>query len=300
MARPVFADQPGPVHGDEHWLVVLADVVDGLVEGTLEEGRIERNDRAQPAHGQAGRQRHRMLLGDPDIEEPVRELRLEPGHSGPRGHARGDPDDAPVRSCELDQLGGEDGRVVGDLAGRRSDALRRRGVVGHRFGGHRAAAAVVVGTGCHRDRRQGRAVKSDLIGLGRTKPAALLGANMDDRGTRQCQCLAQRLEKGMKVVARHNADVGDPEILEELARLGEVDHGLAQTPAELQDRGPHDRDSLDNPVVGALALAPRDRELDLREVLGERPDRRADRHLVVVEDDQHLRLAVADVVERLE
>ena len=40
--------------------------------------------------------------------------------------------------------------------------------------------------------------------------------------------------------------------------------------------------------------------LILREVRRKRPDRRADRHLVVVDDDQHLRLALADVVERLE
>ena len=37
-----------------------------------------------------------------------------------------------------------------------------------------------------------------------------------------------------------------------------------------------------------------------REVRRERADRRADRHLVVVEHDQQLRLALADVVERLE
>ena len=47
-------------------------------------------------------------------------------------------------------------------------------------------------------------------------------------------------------------------------------------------------------------MLPGARQLDLREVLGERPDGRADRHLVVVDHDQHLRLALADVVERLE
>ena len=36
------------------------------------------------------------------------------------------------------------------------------------------------------------------------------------------------------------------------------------------------------------------------QVLGERADGRADRHLVVVDDDEHLGLALADVVERLE
>ena len=64
--------------------------------------------------------------------------------------------------------------------------------------------------------------------------------------------------------------------------------------------GPDDRDPLDVAVVGALAMLPGARELDLAEVLRERPDRRADRHLVVVDDDEHLGLALADVVERLQ
>jgi hypothetical protein len=42
------------------------------------------------------------------------------------------------------------------------------------------------------------------------------------------------------------------------------------------------------------------RQLDLRQVRRERPNGRADRHLVVVDDDQHLRLTLADVIERLE
>ena len=104
----------------------------------------------------------------------------------------------------------------------------------------------------------------------------------------------------MQVVAGHDADVGDAQVLEELARLCELDDRLAQPLRELEDRRPDDRDPLDRPVVGALALAPRARELDLAQVLGERADGRADRHLVVVDDDEHLRLALADVVERLE
>ena len=68
----------------QHRLVVLADVVDGLVERALEEGRVERDDRAHAAHRQAGRQRHGVLLGDPDVEEPVRERGLELGHARAR------------------------------------------------------------------------------------------------------------------------------------------------------------------------------------------------------------------------
>jgi hypothetical protein len=77
VARAVLADEAGPVDREKDRLVVLADVVDRLVERPLEEGRVERHDRPHAAHRDAGRQRDRVLLGDPDVEEPVGELRLE-------------------------------------------------------------------------------------------------------------------------------------------------------------------------------------------------------------------------------
>ena len=95
---PSSPTRPGAVDGDEDRLVVLADVVDGLVEGALEERRVERDDRPHPAHRQAGRHRHRVLLGDPDVEEPVRELGLELRQAGAGRHAGGDPDDPPIRA----------------------------------------------------------------------------------------------------------------------------------------------------------------------------------------------------------
>ena len=101
-------------------------------------------------------------------------------------------------------------------------------------------------------------------------------------------------------MAGQRPDVGDPEVLEQLPGLGELDDHSAHSTAQLEDGPADDRDPLDAPVVRALALPPGARQLDLREVLREGADGRADRHLVVVDDDQHLGLALADVVERLE
>ena len=72
---------------EEDRLVVLADVVDDLVEGALEERRVERHDRPHPGERQPGGQRHRMLLGDPDVVDPVREVGLEAGQPGAGRHA---------------------------------------------------------------------------------------------------------------------------------------------------------------------------------------------------------------------
>ena len=63
---------------------------------------------------------------------------------------------------------------------------------------------------------------------------------------------------------------------------------------------PDERHALDRVLVDALRAAPRARELDARQVVADRADRGRDAHLVVVEDDQHRRAPVADVVERLE
>ncbi len=143
-------------------------------------------------------------------------------------------------------------------------------------------------------------MEPDLVGLGRPIPPALLGPHVDDDRTGHREGAPEGLEQRVDVVARHRADVGDPEVLEQLAGLGEPHDRRAEPATQLEDVHADHRDPLDGPVVGALAVAPRARQLDLAQVLRERPDGRADRHLVVVEHDEQLRLALADVVEGLE
>ena len=77
VARAVLADEAGPIDGDHDRQVVLADVVDFLVEGPLQEGRVEGHHGPLAGQGHARREGHGMLLGDADVDEPVRELGLE-------------------------------------------------------------------------------------------------------------------------------------------------------------------------------------------------------------------------------
>ena len=183
MARAVLADEPGPVDRDEHRLVVLADVVDGLVECPLQEGRVERHDRAHAAHREAGRERHRVLLGDPDIEHPVRELGLNLAIPVPVGMPAVIPTMRRSVRAELDQLRGEDRRVVRVLAAARP----ARGVGA-------AASSVIDSVGIaadgpvpfrrgvrvrrQGDRRQGGAVEADLV----SRPAGTRGPSGFGRG----------------------------------------------------------------------------------------------------------------------
>ena len=74
---PSSPTRPGAVDAEEHRRVVLAHVVDDLVEGALEERRVQRDDRPHAAQREARRERHRVLLRDADVDEPVRERGLE-------------------------------------------------------------------------------------------------------------------------------------------------------------------------------------------------------------------------------
>ena len=143
-------------------------------------------------------------------------------------------------------------------------------------------------------------METDLVLLRGVVAAPLLGPDMHQDGAAELERAAEGVHQRPEVVAGHDADVRDPKVLEELARLGEADDRLAHPPRELERGGPHHRDPLHRPVVDGPRLLPGVRELDLREVLRERADGLADRHLVVVEHDQDLHLAMPDVVERLE
>ena len=144
-------------------------------------------------------------------------------------------------------------------------------------------------------------MEADLVALGRSVAAALLGPDVDDDRTGQAQRAPERHLERLEVVAGNDPDVADAEVLEQAARLlGELDDRPAQPLRQLEGGPADERQALDRAVVGGPADLPGRRELDRREVLREGPDRGADRHLVVVEDDEHPGLALADVVEGLE
>ena len=125
---PWWLAPSGPVtparSSDEgHPAAVQRHVEQQLVEGPVEEGRVDRDDRVQAAHRQAGRGGDRVLLGDADVEAAVGEGVGEPVQSGRVDHRRGDRHDPLVVGAEPDQLLGED--VGPGLAGRASPAPLR-------------------------------------------------------------------------------------------------------------------------------------------------------------------------------
>ena len=110
MGRAVGADIAGAVDGEAHRQVLHGDVVDHLVVGALQEGRVDRAERLQPLGGEAGREGHGVLLGDADVEDAGREDLGELVEAGARGHRGGHRDDAVVVLGFVDQARGEDRR----------------------------------------------------------------------------------------------------------------------------------------------------------------------------------------------
>ena len=107
VARPVVAGDAGAVEDEDDRQVQEPDVEVGLVEGPREEGGVDRDDRLQAAHGHPRGRGDGVLLGDPDVEEPVRELCLEVEESRRTRHRRGEGDDALVAFRRVDERVGE-------------------------------------------------------------------------------------------------------------------------------------------------------------------------------------------------
>ena len=74
-----------------------------LVERTLQEGRINRRERFHPVSGKTGRERHRMLFGQPDIKRAIREFLFKHINAGTGRHRRGNGHDLVVVARFFDQ-----------------------------------------------------------------------------------------------------------------------------------------------------------------------------------------------------
>ena len=90
--------------------------MDDLVEGALEEGRVDRGKGLHAVGGKPRGEGHGMLFGQPDIERAMRKRLLERVDAGAGRHRGGDGDDLVVLLGLGDQAVGEhlgEGRDVG-------------------------------------------------------------------------------------------------------------------------------------------------------------------------------------------
>ncbi len=270
----VGAGHAGPVQHERHTALVQRDVHQHLVEGAVEEGRVDREDGVQAAGGQAGRGDRAVLLGDADVEDPLRELLGELVQADRLEHRGGDRDDVLALLAERDHLLAEDGRPVGAGGGDRqagvrvdlADRVETIRLVLER----RAVAAALLGEAVHDD----RAVEP-------------LGAGQ--RGL-------QRLD----VVAVDRADVLQAEVLEHALRRDEVLEALLGAVQRVVERAADHRGLLQHLLgTGEEALVAVG-GAQRGQVVGEAADGGRVGALVVVDhDDQRAVLGCGDVVQRL-
>ncbi len=243
-----------------------------LVVGALQEGRIDRAEGLVAFGRHSGREGDGMLFGDADVERALRELFPEDVHARAGGHRGRDGHDLVVLARFLDEA----------LAEHLGVARRVRLGLDLRARDHIEGDDAVV-----------------LVGraLGRRVALAFLGDDVDeDRPLLGVAHVLQHGQEMVEVVSVDRADVVEPQLLEQGAAgekaarvflganrlvieelrqvLGELLPDLAQVP------------------VGAA----RDEAGEIRR---HGADRRRDRHVVVVEDDDQARMHGARVVHGL-
>ena len=113
VGRAVAADEAGAVQREHHRQVLQRDVVDQLIVGALQEGRIDRDHRLEALAGEAGGEGDRMLLGDRDVEIAVGKALGEFDQTRALAHRRRDADDQRIALGHVAQPLAEDLRIGG-------------------------------------------------------------------------------------------------------------------------------------------------------------------------------------------
>ena len=213
-----------------------------------------------------------MLFGDADIEGALGERFREDIDAGARRHRRGDGDDAVVLGRFLDQALAEDLRVG-----------RRIGLgLGLRAGGDvefHDAMILVAG------------------GFRRGVTLALLGHDMNqDRAVLGVAHVLQDRQKVFEIVAVDRPDIVEAELVEQRAAGEEAAREFLDLRRLVLDEFRQVPGKLLADLAQRQIGAPRDQA---REIGRHRPDRRSDRHIVVVENDDQARVPRAGIVHRL-
>lgn len=273
MGRPVGPDQPRPIDGKAHREALDCHVMHNLIVAPLQKGRIDRAKGLHPARSQTGTERHRMLLGDPHIETPFRKPVMEQVQPRPVRHRRRDRNNPciPLR--------------LGDQALCKDLGIGRR--VRRRLGLH---------PGQHIELR-GR-MAPVLRRLCRGIALALARQHMDQHRPRRPRLhRAQDGQQLIKVMSVNRADIGESQFLEQRAPDGHALQHLLRPPCALLQRFRQQRNET---LCRLLQILHRSLGIKTGEIGGQRPHRRCDRHLVVVQDDEKALLQMTRVVHRLE
>lgn len=272
VRHAVLAHQTGPVEAEDDRQVLDGHVVDHVVVGALHERGVDAAEGNHASGGQTGREGDCMALGNAHVEAAVGQLLLENVHRTARQHGGGHAHDARILAGKFQQRMAEDLLVAGVLRVGRRQALARGGV------------------------ELARSVPYGRVALGRCVALAFLGDDVQQLGAGNVAYVAEDPDQRAQIVAVHRPEIAEVEAFEQVAL---AQNALFDEVAEVLDLAAQARNARHG--IPDLVLQPVvvTRGGDVEQVFGERAHVGTDRHVVVVEDHEHVGIRGAGVVEPL-
>ena len=274
VGRAVVAGDARPVEHERDPGAVQGAVHEQLIEGAVEEGGVDADHRVQSPVREPCGHRHRVLLGDPDVEHPL-------------GVCLGEP----LEAHRDQHRGGQRHQVP---------PPRRKRLQG-------VTELVGPGPATHLQRQPGLGVDHpdgvELVGgvvARRVVALPLARDHVHDHRRTVALGLTQRDLHGLLVVPIDRPDILHPEVLEQPLRGEHVLQALLHAVQRAERGTPDDRRPADPvPAPGQQRLVPV-RRPQPTEVFGDAADRRRVAAGVVVDDDDQRQIpGDRQVVERL-
>ena len=112
VRRAVAADKTRPIDREQHRQLLQRDVMNQLIVGALQEGRVDRHDGTQSLGSEARGEGNGVLLGDRDIKIAVGKASREFYEPRALAHGRRNGHDARVALGDVAQPLAEDLRIA--------------------------------------------------------------------------------------------------------------------------------------------------------------------------------------------
>ena len=272
MSRSVGADQARAVDREADGQVLDRDVMHDLVIGALQEGRVDGAEGPHALRREARGEGDGMLFGDADVEDAVGKDRLELVQPRARRHGGGDGADGGIALRLGDQRLGEDIGVAGRSGGR-----------------------LVLGAGDDVEFLHAMIFVGRRFGWGIA--LALLRDDMDQAwALRGIADIFQHRDQLVEIMPVDRPDIIEAQFLEQGAAHRHAARELVGLARRIVERTGQLARQFAGEIAQAQEFAARHQA---REIGGEAADRRRDRHVIVVEDDDQPIARVAGIVHRL-
>ena len=252
----VCTDKPCAVQRENDGQILDGHIVDQLVEGALQEGGVNRHHRLQSLAGKPCCKSDCMLLCNAHVKVPFGKALLKLHQTRTFAHGWRDAHQALVQRSHIAQ---PLAKHLGESGFGRNHGFE------HAHGRVELARCVVA----HR------------VGLGALVALTLFRDHMQKLAALQMLDVLQRGDQRVKVVPVNRADVVKAKLLKQRGRHHHALGVLFQALGQLEQRWRTFEHGFSNIFGVGVKLAAH----ELRQIAIQRPDGRADAHVVVVQDD---------------